>query len=40
MSLNDNEKALQFYNFSLKKEFEKSPQRSEVEKKIEQLNNR
>jgi len=40
MSLNDNEKALQFYNFSLKKEFEKSPQRSEVEEKIEQLNNR
>jgi len=40
MSLNDNEKALQFYNFSLKKEFEKSPQRGEVEEKIEQLNNR
>ncbi len=38
MSLNDNEKALQFYNFSLKKEFEKSSQRKEVEEKIEQLN--
>ena len=38
MSINNYDRALQFYIFSLKKEFEKSSQRKEVEEKIEQLN--
>lgn len=39
-SIQNNEKALQFYHFSLKKEFENSTQRKEVENKINKLEKR
>jgi len=37
LRIGDKEKALQFYKFSLKKVFEKSPQRLEVEEKVRKL---
>jgi predicted choloylglycine hydrolase len=37
LSIGDKKRALQFYKFSLKKVFEKSPQRTEVEEKIRDL---
>jgi len=36
-SIGDRDKALQFYSFSLKKVFEKSTQRSEIEEKVKEL---